>query len=163
MENRTYTQAEVEQMKAEASQVAFKRGQEKAKAELEASKEQKQTEEQLKRLQELEAKEAERLEQAELNETIEALKAEELKGTGLRVPALTRFAKENKDVIKGLTGEALASKVKELRENANEDDQALFFENADVNASGSLAQAANGGNNETTTEYLKGSSIRVVK
>lgn len=162
-EPRTYTEAELAQIKQEASDAAFKKGLEKAKANLEASKGQADTEAKLKRLQELEAKEAERAVQAELNETIEALKADELKDTGLKTPAVKRFATEHKDTLKGLTGEALASKVKELRESANEDDKTLFFDNADVNASGSLSQAAQGGEKETGYEYLPGSSIKIKK
>lgn len=154
-ENKTYTQAEVDQMRQEASDKAFKA----AEAKYKQTQALEETEAKLKRLQELEEAEAKRLEQAELNETISNLKADELKDTGLRGAGLKRFALEHKNDLKGLAGDELATKVKALKDELENEDKELFFTETEVNASGSLL-GGDDNNDEEEIEYYPGTTIK---
>lgn len=154
-EDRTYTQAEVDQMRQEASDKAYKA----AEAKLKGAEVEKETQAKLTRLEQLEAAEAKRLEEAELNNTVANLKADELKDTGLKGAAAKRFAMEHKDDLKGLTGEELAAKVKDLRENLDEEDKELFFQDTEVNASKSLL-GGDGKDDDDEVQYYPGTTIR---
>lgn len=159
MANETFTQEQVEQLLKEKADASFKAGQKKAREEKAKAAQESNFEAQKARLEELEGQETIRLQEKELNETIAFLKTDAMNDTGLKVAGLKRFANENKEQLKGLSGEALSAKVKEIRESINEDDENLFFDNAEVQASSSLV---GGEFNEENNgdEYYPGSSIR---
>lgn len=152
-EERTYTQAEVEEQRREASEIAFRKGQEKAKE----SANQKTQAEKLKYYEEKEAKE---LAEKEFNSITTSLQSEDLAEAGLKKSAITRFAKEHMDDLKGLEGKELSAKVKELRESANEDDRDLFFGTTEVSASGSLKPLGSGAT-KPGYSYVPGTTIRI--
>lgn len=160
MDGTTNTQVEVEKPTKQIAKESYEAGYAKAKRELEAQQQNADVEAKIKRLDELEKAEAERLAQAEINETINNLKDDELKEAGLKTAGIKRFATENIDSIKGLKGTELSAKIKEIRESVNEDDQTLFFENVEVNASGSIVASAKSDQEEAgKVEYYPGTSI----
>ncbi len=148
---KTYTQAEFDAAVKEKADASYKAGLKKAKddAQTEAEKA------------ELDAFRKAKLDQEaenELNGVIEALGTDDLKEAGLTANGINRFAKEFKDELKGLKGAELATKVKTLRDDkAN----ALYFNKVDVSASGTLIEAAKGGQEkQSKVEYYKGTTIK---
>lgn len=155
-EDKTYTQAQVDEMVQTASDKGYKA----AEAKLKGAEVEKDTQAKLTRLEQLEEAEAKRLAEAELNNTVSNLKADELKDTGLKGAAAKRFAMEHQDELKGLAGEELATKVKDLRENLDEEDKELFFQDTEVNASSSLLGGDGKDDDDNKVKYYPGTTIR---
>lgn len=149
-EGKTFTQAELDAIVAEKTKASFEAG--KTKAQQEATSEAEKAE-----LDAFRKAKKDSEEQTELKTITDALKAEDVvAGTTLNPAGYSRFATENKDVLKGLTGESLIAKVNSLKDK---DENKLFFSETNVNATGALLGGDKKGKEETKVEYYPGSSI----
>lgn len=158
-EIKTYTQEEVEQIRKETSDAAYKAAKEK----LAKKKEEQNTQAQLEELQTLKEEKAQREKQEQFNTFTNSLK--DVKDTGIKSAGLSRFAKEHYETLKDKTGDDLTTAIKNIRENSNEDDKALFFEDGDVDTTKTLRTITKETHEPETDGYYESdtSSIRARK
>lgn len=132
----TYTKEQVEAMIREKSDASYKAGLAKAQNEAKENADKAELE---RYRQEAQAQKAKQ----ELNGIVEALKADDLKEYGIK--GTSRFANEYKDQLLGKSGDELKQALNSIRDKADDETKGLFFGSSEVNASGTLLEAALGG------------------
>lgn len=152
------TQDEVDKLVKEKADASFKAGLAKAKADREAEANNTETAEKLKELEILKADKAKREQESLVGNTVEAIKGLEI--TGLKKSAITRFAKENIEDLKGLEGEKLQAKIRAKFDKADEETKELMFDEKFVKTSGSFEPGDYENDDSKEVQYYPGTSIR---